>query len=98
MKFHLLAGFLFVQQGLAACSFSHESPVPAPVIVQPADDRADEQSKPLRGAKKSARNKDKDQDQAAAAPGRRDSRTLNHDAAKRMTLLLYILRSPLGGG
>lgn len=105
MKPHLLAGALFVLAGAAACNSSHEPPVPAPVVRQPPGDRADGPRKPARApadaertdAEKPDARKASDNASDRTAEGRRQARATDRDTAKRVTLLWFLLRSPLGG-
>jgi len=101
MKLHLLAGIFFALTGAVACSSSHEPLVPAPVTRHPPGDPADEPRKPVRetsdAEKEQGKEQGKEPNRAATPPVRREARTLDRDAAKRLTLLWFLLRSPLGG-
>lgn len=95
MKLHLLAGVLFALTGAAACNSSREPIVPAPAVRQPPGDRTEEPRKPVRETTDAEKTPEKAPDRAA--PARRDARKVDRDTARRVTLLWFLLRSPLGG-
>lgn len=99
MKLHLLAGVLFVLTGAAACNSSREPIVPAPVVRQPPGDRTEEPRKPVRETTDAEKASEKASEKAPdrAAPARREARKVDRDTARRVTLLWFLLRSPLGG-
>lgn len=95
MKLHLVAGVLFVLTGAAACNSSREPIVPTPVVRQPPGDRTEEPRKPVRETTDAEKAPEKAPDRAA--PARREARKVDRDTARRVTLLWFLLRSPLGG-
>jgi len=105
MKIHFLGGVLLVLAGAAACNSSRE-PL-APVARQPQGDRTDGPRKPVHetvDAEKADVEKEKpdarkvpDNASNRAAPLRRQTKAADRDTEKRVTLLWFLLRSPLGG-